>query len=101
MKPSALIAIIAAGAISASAAACPLPDHSKNAGGSSQPVRRLTTASAAGSCTPRAYWLPAQCTSGRSVTSASKTTNHSSPHARKTGSETCTPRTYWLAAHCS
>jgi hypothetical protein len=102
MKPAALIAIIAAaGALSASAVACPAYPQPSTSGASQQPVRGLLHSSDTSVCTPRTYWFPAQCTSGRSVTSASETTHHSSPHARKTGSETCTPRTYWFAAHCS
>jgi hypothetical protein len=100
MKLSSLIAIAAAGVLSASASACPVTGAGNSTHGTSQqPVRTLLHSTAASTCTPRQYWLPAQCTPDRSVTSASQA-GHSHTSHTKTGTETCTPPIDFLPARC-
>ena len=100
MKLSSLIAIAAAGVLSASASACPVYISGNQTDGTSQPaVRTLLHSSTTISCTPREYWLPAQCTSARSVSDAAKAGRGTTSHV-KTSTKTCTSRAYWLPAHC-
>ena len=100
MKSSVLIASIAAGALSASAAACPLPGLGKLAGGTSQePVRTLLATTSTSSCTPRMYWFPAQCSADRAAASA-KATKQTTAEALPSSADTCIPRIYWFPAHC-
>jgi hypothetical protein len=100
MKASLLIAGIAAGALSASAAACPLPGLGKLADGASQqPVRTLLATTETSSCTPRMYWFPAECSSDRAAASA-KAAHITATHAIPSDAETCIPRIYWFPAHC-
>ena len=99
MKSSILIASIAAGALSASAAACPVYPPANADGSSQQPVRDLLHSADTSVCTPRAYWFPAQCTSDRSTTSASQT-GHSRTSHTTTGTATCTPPIDFLPARC-
>ena len=97
MKPSALIAIIAAGALSASAAACPAYPPANADGSSQQPVRTLLATTTTGSC--RLYWFPAECSSDRTAASA-KAAHSTTTHAIPSDAETCIPRIYWFPAHC-
>jgi hypothetical protein len=98
MKRFSLIAIAAAGVLSASASACPAYTSGNQTDGNSPPVRQLLHSTATSTCTPREYWLPAQCTSDRYVSGAGRTGQGKKEHGETT--ETCTPRTYWLPAHC-
>ena len=103
MKASILIASIAAGALSASAAACPAYPPANADGSSQQPVRTLLATTTTGSC--RLYWFPVTCSTERAVTSAARTqhsTDTTSTHAQTCNppSNSGVPRIYWIAAHC-
>ena len=99
MKSSILIASIAAGALSASAAACPVYPPANTSGSSQQPVRTLLATTSTSSCTPRMYWFPAECSSDRTAASA-KAAHSTTTHAIPSDAETCIPRIYWFPAHC-
>ena len=99
MKSSILIASIVAGALSASAAACPAYRPANADGSSQQPVRTLLATTTTSSCTPRMYWFPAECSSDRATASA-KAAHSTTSHAIPSDAETCIPRIYWFPAHC-
>ena len=66
MKPSFLIAIAAAGALSSSAAACPVYGNDQPAGGTSRPAARIVASAKATHshteiCAPRIYGFAAHC----------------------------------------
>ena len=60
----------------------------------------VLSSTATSSCTPRTYWLPAECTADRAVTSAGNARHSTTVHATQSAAETCTQRIYWFAAHC-
>ena len=100
MKPSILIAVAAAGALSASATACPVRGIGSAAVVASKPTAR-TLLTSPRTCTPRMYWFPAECTSDRSVTAAEKARHSATTaHATEAGAQTCLPRSYWFPPHC-
>jgi len=100
VKSSILIASIAAGALSASAAACPAYPPANTSGSSQQPVRTLLATTSTSSCIPNGmYWFPAECSSDRATASA-KAAHSTTSHAIPSDAETCIPRIYWFPAHC-
>jgi hypothetical protein len=97
MFKKSIITVVTALSLTASAAACPAYTNLSDNGTSHSAVRTLENSTSSSSCTPREYWLPAQCTSDRSVASAAKVAHSTTGHATD---ETCVPRVYWFAAHC-
>ena len=99
MFKKSIITAVAALSLSASAAACPVyPDPAD--GTSHSAVRTLLRSTATSSCTPRTYWLPAECTADRAVTSAGNARHSTTVHTTQSAGETCVQRIYWFAAHC-